>query len=162
MGEENKEDDEMARKTVLVAVIFAAFIAPTQAGEIKVYAWPAQYVPQELTTVPVQMDIGYYVAILNQNDLRIKLRQVSIKDYEGCVDVEIRANFDLSLSCSIAATGTVPGDYSCSITPANLNIPGGKTQLCAKLTNANLALVLGGTVDVHVADVTIKVTPRFY
>lgn len=151
----------MARNSIWAAVMTATLIASAQAGEIKIHQWPAQFVPQEVATVPVRMDIGYYVVIPNQDQLRIKLQQVSIREYEGCTDMVIIANFSLALSCQITPTGKVPGDYTCSISPGNLDSPGGTARVCAKLANADLTKVPGGTTDVHVANVTIKVVPRF-
>jgi hypothetical protein len=152
----------MARNIILTAAIAAALIGPVQAGEIKFHEWPTAFIPQEITTIPVVMDIGYFILIRDQDKLRIKLKQNSIRDYEGCTDMVIVSNFDLTLSCSITSTGKVPGDYSCSVSPANIDAPGGTSSVCAKLKNANLTQVPGGAKDVHVANVTIKVAPRFF
>jgi hypothetical protein len=160
-GTEN-QGDEMARKIIFTAAITAALIAPTQAGEVKFHEWPVAFVPQEVAAIPVLMDVGYYILIRDQDKLRIRLKQTTIKDYEGCTDMVIISNFDLTLSCSISSTGKVPGDYSCSVSPANIDSPGGTSTVCAKVANANLTQIPGGTKDVHVANVTIKVVPRFY
>jgi hypothetical protein len=153
----------MARNVVLKAVTVIALTAATQAGEIKFHNWPVTYIPQEVTRIPVLTDVGYYVRILDQDKLKIRLKQITIKDYEGCIDISVICNFDLTLSCGITSTGKVPGDYSCSVSPANINSPGGTSTVCAKLKNANLGLVPGGTKDLHVANVMIKVAPRgFY
>jgi len=152
----------MARNIALAAAIAAALTAPAPAGEIKFHEWPVAFIPQEVTTIPVLMDVGFYILIRDQDQLKIRLKQTTIKDYDGCTDMVIVSNFDLTLSCSISSTGKVPGDYSCSVSPANIDSPGGTTTVCAKLTNANLGLVPGGTKDVHVANVTIKVVPRFF
>ncbi len=152
---------KMTRRMILTAVITTALSTPAPAGEIKFHEWPIAFVPQEITTIPVFMDVGYFISIRNQDDLRIKLRQISIRDYEGCTDMVIVANFNLTLSCAIQSTAKVSGDYTCSVSPAYLDAPGGTATACAKLTNANLAQVPGGTRDVHVANVTIKVAPRF-
>ena len=151
----------MTRYTILAVTMLAAPVPPAQAGEIKFHDWPIAYVPQEVTTIPVFMDIGYYILIKDQDKLKIKLRQNSIRDYEGCTDMAVIANFNLTLSCQITSTNKVSGDYSCSVAPANLDVPGGTTTVCAKLANANLNQVPGGMRDVHVANVTIKVVPRF-
>jgi hypothetical protein len=54
----------------------------------------------------------------------------------------------------------VPGNYSCSVSPANIDAPGGTLTACAKITDADLSKVPGGTKGVHVANVTIRVVPR--
>ncbi len=150
----------MTRNLLLSAAILCLLAVSGQAGEIKIHEWPTEFIPQELATFPVIMDVGFYVQVLDQDKLTIKLQQKSIREYEGCTDMVVRCNFDLTLSCAIAATGAVPGDYSCSIAPADMSVPGGTATICAKLKNASLLGVPGGTSNLHVATVTIKVVPR--
>jgi hypothetical protein len=57
-------------------------------------------------------------------------------------------------------SAVVPGDYSCSVSPANIDAPGGTLTVCARITNADLSRVPGGTKNVHVANVTVRVIPR--
>jgi hypothetical protein len=135
-------------------------VTTATAGELQLDVWPVQFIPQEITEIPVVMDIGFFVAIDNQEDLRIKLRQVSINEYEGCTDVSLRTNFNLTLSCRITPTEVIDGEYSCSVSPADIDSPGGTASVCAKLENADLVDVAGGTRDVKVATVTLLVVPR--
>jgi len=141
-----------------LAAILGVSTAP--AGEIKGHMWPCAPIPQEIATIPVLMDIGYWIEILNQ-DAVIKLRQVTIQTYEGCTDLRVRTNSQIRLSCSISPTGAVPGTYSCYITGADINPPGGNANVCAKLSNANLTGRPGGTKDLKVAVVTVRVVPRY-
>jgi hypothetical protein len=150
----------MARYLRHAAVVVALLGVSAHAGEIKIHEWPTVFIPQEVATIPVVMDVGYYVLVKDQDNLRIKLQQKSIHVYEGCVDVVVTANFDMTLSCSITATGAVPGTYTCTVTPANVDSPGGTSTICATLTDANLLGVPGGEKDVHVATVKLKVVPR--
>ena len=150
----------MTRKILILASLLLGFGSLASAGEIKFHRWPATFLPQEVVTVPVVMDIGYYVAIEDQDNLQIKLQQTSINTYRGCTDVRVRTNFDMALSCDIQPTGAVGGDFSCSVTPADLSVPGGEVEVCARLEDADLVNVPGGTRNVQVAVVTIKVVPR--
>jgi hypothetical protein len=150
----------MARNTLFSVVVSSVLALSAQAGEIKIHEWPTQYIPQEVATITVTMDVGFYVQIMDQDKLRIKLQQKAIREYEGCTEMTVRTNFDMTLSCTIAGTGAVPGDYSCSISPADVDSPGGTVTVCAKLKNADLISVPGGASNVHVATVTIKVVPR--
>jgi len=146
----------------LVIVGFLVLVAvAAQAGEIKVHNWPVQYryVPQEVTTIDVVMDVGFWIEIVNQNDV-IKMQQVSIHKYEGCLDLQVKCNFNLSFSCEIVPTGTIAGTYSCAFLNSDLDPPGGVTTLCARLEDANIGSVAGGSVDVHVASVIVSVVPR--
>jgi len=101
------------RLAIVGCVLLAAVAA--QAGEIKVHNWPVQYryVPQEVTTIGVVMDVGFWIEIINQDDV-IKLEQVSIQKYEGCLDLQVKCNFNLTFTCEIVPTGTIPGTYSCA------------------------------------------------
>jgi hypothetical protein len=149
----------MSRRSLFLGFVAALCASAAPAGEIKFHLWPCAPIPQEIATIPVFMDVGYWIEIVNQNAI-IKLRQISIHTYEGCTDLLVRSNTDLRLSCSIAPTGAVPGTYSCSITGADIDAPGGHADVCAKLTNANLAARPGGTKNLKVAVVTIRVVPR--
>lgn len=151
----------MSRRSLLIVGLLAvSWAAAAPAGEIRTHYWPCQLTPQEITTIPVLMDIGYWIEIVNQ-DTFIKLQQTAISTYEGCTNLLVRCNAKLTMGCSIASTGTVPGTYSCSISgSANVNPPSGTVKVCAKLKNPNLASQPGGSVNVHVANVTITVVPR--
>jgi hypothetical protein len=153
-------------KKALFAVAAVAVLAvAAQAGEIKYHEWPTTLVPQEIATIPVTMDVGYWVKIKDQGDLKIKLGQQSIHTYYGCTNMVVETNTCLTFSSSISkvtkdGSVVVPGDYSSSLSPANIDAPGGTISVCAKLENADLSKVAGGTKNVHVANVTIKVVPR--
>ncbi len=151
----------MSRRSLSIGCLLAVLWAvAAPAGGIKTHYWPCQFVPQEVGSIPVLMDIGYWIEIVNQNAF-IKLIQTSINTYEGCTNLRVRCNADLTMSCTIAPTGAVPGTYSCSITQgANIGIPGGTITVCAKLKNPNLAGQAGGTPNVHVATITLWVMPR--
>jgi hypothetical protein len=149
----------MRAKIVLMGLAITLLTGPAPAGEIKLHVWPTGFIPQEVTTIPVVMDVGFWMEIVNQNT-KIKLQQINIHTYEGCADIQVRTNFNLTLSCSITPTGAIQGQYSASIDGADIDAPGGTATVCARLTNANLAGKPGGTKNVQVATVTIKVVPR--
>jgi hypothetical protein len=149
-------------KKALVAMAVVALLAVSvQAGEIKLHNWPCTFVSVEITSIPVVMDVGYWVKIKDQDKLKIKLVQdeQDIHKFKGCVDMVVENNFNIVLSCSISATGAVPGDYSCSVDPANVPTGGGTVKVCATLTNADLSKTPGNSKDVQVATVKIKVKP---
>jgi hypothetical protein len=157
-------------KKALFAVAAVALLAVTaQAGEIKYHEWPTGGpIPQEITTIPVFMDVGYWVRIKDQQKLKIQLKQDSIHVYSGCTSMAVETNTCLTFSCSISKTqrvapltgDVVPGAYSCSVSPANIDAPGGTLTVCAQITDADLSKVPGGTKGVKVADVTVRVVPR--
>jgi len=154
-------------KKVLFAVAAVALLTvAAQAGEIKIHNWPTGgFIPQELTTIPVKMDVGYWIRVKDQDKVEIKLAQEDTHTYSGCTDMVIECNFNCTLTASIsAATGApVTGDLSVTLNgggSANVDAPGGTVNVCAKLANANLKSSVGGAKNVTVATVKIKVVPR--
>lgn len=108
----------MTRYILFCAAAVALLSSPGSAGEILVFPLPTQFVRQEITDIPVLMDVGFFVSIRDQDKLATKLQQKTIREYEGFMDVVIDTNFNLAVTCSITATGLVPGDYARSVTPA--------------------------------------------
>jgi hypothetical protein len=153
------------KKALFAVAAVALLTVAAQAGEIKYHEWPCAPIAQEITTIPVVMDVGYWVRIKDQGSLKITLKQDSIHSYSGCTNMTVETNSCLTFSCSIAKVSkdgsvVVPGDYGCSVSPANINAPGGTLTACASIANADLSKVPGGSKGVHVANVTIKVVPR--
>ncbi|MBN1361269.1 MAG: hypothetical protein JW993_11785 [Sedimentisphaerales bacterium] len=147
------------RKAWLAALMAAALTTAASARPIQVRYWPATFVPQELVTIPVVMDVGFWIDIAVQGDA-IKLQQVGARRFEGCVDVRVRCNFDIRLLYSIVPTGAVGGQFTCFPQYADIDLPGGDTTLCVRLDNADPSNVLGGRTNVNVANVTVEVIPR--
>lgn len=147
------------RRNLLALCVTALLASAATAGELRYYPWPATYVPQEIVDIPVVMDVGFWIEIVNQDDV-IKLQQVSLHTYEGCLDLEVRCNFDLTMSCSITPTGAIEGKYSCYMQDPDVDVPGGTATVCARLEDANLTGQPGGSRNIHVATVTVRVVPR--
>lgn len=150
----------MLRQSLLATWAVALLATAASAGELRSRCWPVHYVPQEIVDIPVVMDVGFWVDIVNQDDI-IKLQQVSIHQYEGCLDLEVLCNFNLTLSCSIVSTGAIEGQYGCFMQKPDVDLPGGTATVCAQLDNAKLGGQPGGSRNVHVATVTIRVVPRW-
>jgi len=159
----------MLKKSLFAIVAVAMLATITTAGEIKIHNWPTGgFIPQEIPglSIPVTMDIGYWVHIKDQDKIKIKMTQKGIHEYEGCTDMVVDCNFNLTLSVSISATGKISGKYSTSISPADIDLPGGTTTVCAKLKEADLntksgdVYMAGGSKNVHVANIKVKVVPR--
>ena len=94
----------MSRRSLVVGLLAVLCASAAPAGEIKFQVWPCGLIPQEITTIPVVMDVGYWIQIVNQ-DAFIKLKQIAIHTYEGCTDLRVLSNTDLRMSCSITSTG---------------------------------------------------------
>jgi uncharacterized GH25 family protein len=93
-------------KKALVAMAVVALLAVSvQAGEIKLHNWPCTFVSVEITSIPVVMDVGYWVKIKDQDKLKIKLVQdeTDIHKFKGCVDMVVETT-----STSFSAAASAP------------------------------------------------------
>lgn len=160
----------MLKKSLLAVALVALLASMASAGEVKLDDWPSTiiYNPEKIADIPVVMDIGYWVFIPDQDDLQIKLHQTSAAGhsgkhaFEGNTDMEVRSNFDLTLSTSIAGTGAIGGDFSSWVTPDACSAGTNVVKVYARLTDANLGSggLAAGMKDVHVATVTVRVVPQ--
>jgi hypothetical protein len=145
--------------------VVAMLAVCAQAGEIKTHEWPCTFVAMEITSIPVVMDIGYFIKIKDQDKLKIKLVQdtTDLHKFTGCTVMKVQSNFNAALECSISKTGAVDGKYSCSLDPATVAPGETSVNVCAELKEAVLAAgsttALAGQKDVQVATVKIKVKP---
>jgi hypothetical protein len=152
----------MLRKILIGVALLSLLAVSTQAARRRTYFDTLLFTPQTRCVIPVKMDIGMYVEVLDVRNLGIKLIQVGFETFEGCTDIQIRNNFDLELGCEIRPTGIVPGDYSCWIdnpkVPLNLSNDVEVRKVCVRAENVKI-LYTGPGLDVHVADVTVTIVP---
>jgi uncharacterized lipoprotein YajG len=150
------------KKGLLIVAAMLMLAGAAQAGEIKLHVWPCAFIAQDFMSIPVTMDIGYWIRVKNQQNYKIKMAQIDIHTYDGCVTIPVETNFNATLSASIAAytvNGNAGGFFSVTINPANVTPGTTNVQVCAHLVNANLGAFPGGSKDVQVATVYIKVVP---
>lgn len=150
------------KKGLLIVAAMLMLAGAAQAGEIKLHVWPCAFIAQDFMSIPVTMDIGYWIRVKNQQNYKIKMAQIDIHTYDGCVTIPVETNFNATLSASIQAytvVGNAGGNFSVTINPANITPGTTNVQVCAHLTNANLGAFPGGSKDVQVATVYIKVVP---
>ena len=156
----------MLRKILIAAVLLSLLPVSMQArsrsrSSIRVFD-SVLFTPQKTCVIPVLMDIGTYVEILDIEKLSIKLKQVGFETFEGCTEIRIRNNFDLELGCIVEPTGLVPGKYSCWINdkkvPLELSNDFRVRKVCVRAEKVKLLYTAPG-IDVHVADVTVTIVP---
>jgi hypothetical protein len=150
------------KKGLLIVAAVLMLAGAAQAGEIKLHVWPCAFIAQDFMSIPVTMDIGYWIRVKSQTKYVIKMAQIDIHTYDGCVTIPVECNFNATLSASISAyttVGNASGTFSCTITPANVTPGTTNVVVCAHLVNANLGAFAGGSKDVQVATVYIKVVP---
>jgi len=152
----------MLRKSLIGVTLLLVLPISMQAEIIRSRFNPRFYMPDEKCFIPVVMDVGMYVEILDVQNLSIKLKQVEFDTFEGCTEIRVKSNFDLELKCKVKPTGMVPGEYSCSIdnpkVPLDLSENVAVRKVCVKAEKVKILYAPPG-LDVHVADVTITVIP---
>jgi hypothetical protein len=153
----------MLRKSLIGIILLLVLPISMQAKIIRSDFGSLLYLPENKCVIPVVMDVGMYVEILDVKSLSIKLQQVEFETYEGCTEIKIKSNFDLELISTIKPTGMVPGNYSCSIdnpkVPLDLSENVTVRNVCVKAEKVKILYAAPG-LDVHVADVTITVVPE--
>jgi hypothetical protein len=159
----------MLKKTLIGLVLLTTLgiaIVPATAGHIKAYTWPCEFKFLDLAEIPVYLDVGLYVEILDQDQLRIKLEQEDIDTYSGCVTFQIKSNFGLILGCYTKdndASKAMGGSLSCEIKP-DVFVP--KT-LCETVAEREVCVTYDEVAIVHhdfgknilVGSVVIQVKP---
>jgi len=113
-------------KKILFTIAVVAFLAVTvQAadpgskvifpGGIKADdMWPFEYVYVEMCTMPILMDVGYFVQVHECHKRKIKLVQVTCESigkegkhfpcYEDCDTIKVRANFRAQLGGNVTSS----------------------------------------------------------
>jgi hypothetical protein len=154
------------KKGLLIVAAVLMLAGAAQAGEIKLHVWPCAFIAQDLMTIPVTMDVGYWIRVKSQTKYVIKMAQIDIHTYDGCVTIPVECNFNATLSTKIdkfTANGDITAGgwvgLSSSVTPSAITPGTTNVSVCAHVTNANLGALVGGAKDVQVATVTLKVAP---
>jgi len=154
----------MLRKSVIGISLLSLLPLSLQATSMTRFFGSLSYAPERICSIPVVMDVGMYVEILDVQNLSIKLQQVEFDTYEGCTEIKIKSNFDLQLMSKIKPTGMVPGKYSCWIDNPKVALDLSENvavrNVCVKAEKVKILYTAPG-LDVHVADVTITVIPDF-
>jgi hypothetical protein len=122
--------------------------------------WPATYDYKDICTIPVRMDIGFWIKIVDCKDKKLDLKQVSIHKYSGSVDVAIVCNVNIKLSVSYSQSADIGGSGDPSVSPSSLDAPGGTVTISLTRSDVDLSKVAGGSNCVQIGTVTLKVRPN--
>jgi hypothetical protein len=139
---------KMLKKSILGVVLLALVAMPAYAGHLKKYDWPCEFKFLDLCEIPIYMNVGLYVEILDQDDLKIVLEQDDIDTYSGCCTIQIKSNFDLILGCYVLdndASKAMGGSFSCTIDPSEI-----PATLCDCVAEAEVCVVYDEVAIVHV------------
>lgn len=152
---------------LLLVIAMPAFAGDDVEKKVEVNAWPVVYkfLPA-CTTVKVIMNLGYYVKIEKCKKLKIKLKQKSIEDYEGCTDFKIMSNFDLELGAAVNVTAAGlqiadAGNWSAFIDGdnfVNATTSFVKRTICVKVKKAKI-INASPDKELHVANASILIRP---
>jgi hypothetical protein len=155
-------------KKSLIALAVLAITIPAVAGDIKVHSpWPTTYVPQEVTTIDVILDVGYYIHVKDQKAIKVSQDTSSSSPYTtytGCKTTAIISNFDASVSGKASSSSAAGGSWSAKFDGSSsvsiaANPAGQDVQICVTGTKVALEKLEGGAKNVKVAELTIWVLP---
>jgi len=167
----------MLKKGLFIVAAVAILAVSVQAGSYKSDKWPMTLTPVQLTTLPVKMHIGYYIAVQTQGN-SIILTQISqsATNYQGCGSFKYWSNFAGTMTATIAQVSpkVVDGTYVvcfndyCSGTgvAGATGIPivnGGvltTVTVCVTLTNGAIYMQVPTSSNIQVATVSIQVVPN--
>jgi hypothetical protein len=182
---------KMVKKILFTIAVVAFLTASVQAVDPGKYQqkfdgqWPFEYIFVEVCSIPILIDVGYFVQLEKCGDYKIKLKQVPCGDigksttgdfpcYEDCEDIKVRANFEVkmggevdeSISPSWWKDGdnkVVYGDCGQGCSPDI--VPGDGAwhtrKVCVRAWDIKIWNAAGaqGQNEYHVADLLITVKP---
>lgn len=152
---------------LLLAIAMPAFAGGDVEKKIESGSWPVVFKYVAVCEhFKVLMNVGYYVKIQKCKELKLKLKQTSIKEYEGCLDFNIMSNFDLVLSSKIFPTAAglniaPAGKWSSWISSTQYLAPSTsykKRTVCAKVKDA-VIIKADPKKELLVGKITIYVRP---
>jgi len=127
--------------------------------------WPASYNWVDVCTIPVRMDVGFWVKVNGCQTLKLDLKQRDIHSYVGSVTVGIVTNTNIKLQAYWTKTATQSfGSYgnSVGVSPNTLNASTSTQNVVISLTltNMDLSALPGGSNCFQVGTVTLQVVPN--
>jgi hypothetical protein len=155
-------------KKSLIALAVLAITIPAVAGDVKVHSpWPTTYVPQEVTTIDVVLDVGYYIHVKDQKAIKVSQDTSATNPYTtytGCKTTKIISNFDASVSGKMSSSSPAGGSWSAKFDGGSsvsiMADPSGQdVEICVTGTKVALEKLEGGAKNVKVAELTIWVLP---
>jgi hypothetical protein len=145
-------------KKSLIAIAVLALAMPAMAGSLKVHSWEVVYKAQDICTIDVLIDIGYYIVIDNQKP--VKLDQIdSTTNYEGTYTSNVHSNFAAKLSAK--TTKLVSMNKLEATFVQGATIPAGDSVIEIKIKATDVAIedLAACTTNQKIGEVTISVAP---
>jgi hypothetical protein len=151
-------------KKSLIAIAVLAIAMPVVAGDLKVHNWPCQYQPVEVARIDVQLNVGYYIHILNQDPILVNQDSTAGNPYEtyvGCFNSDVESNFNATLTASVKGTSAAGGKWKVT-SGASHDIPAASTTpitVCVKGEEVKIGKLTGGAKKVKVAEIIFEAVP---
>ena len=132
--------------------------------------WPYEYKALVVCNIPIKMHVGMYVQVQDCKKKKIILKQVNCSDigkgdgdypcYLGCVEFNVRANFDVKMGASLHKDGDTINEWSAYYDGGDVVAGDGDyhgVKLCVKAWKTSIYKASpGDEVSVGSVDVTVK------
>jgi len=167
----------MLKKSLIVIALLAIVlpaVAEDPAPGYKVHGFNARTIYDMAASpgkIAVVLDVGYYLQVLDKNDILIKQDDSTTDpyhNYAGCATRAIFSNFDADVKATIAPRAGSLAQGADTKWTVTLKAPGGTAaekimipqgttpvDICVKGTKINLEAMTGGIEKYPVADITI-------
>jgi hypothetical protein len=168
---------KMVKKSLIAIALLAILATTVQAGDLAENPrkfddhWPWTYTALEICQIPVYMDVGMYVELIDCCDKEIVLKQVTCDTigkapedfpcYKGCVTFDIRANFEVKLGTTLYDQSDVITDWAAALSIDVIPGDGNphSVELCVTAWNAQIWTSAPGD-KILVGEVGITVKPN--
>jgi len=134
--------------------------------------WPFEFKALDLCSIPVYMNVGFFVQVENCVNKKIELKQVACADigrndkdwpcYLDCEDIRVRSNFEVRLGTKLKKEGSVIDKWEAYYDGTDIINPLGDFEtvtVCVRAWNAQLFLQAPGS-QVRVGTLVITVKPN--
>ncbi|MDT8302890.1 MAG: hypothetical protein RQ760_15520 [Sedimentisphaerales bacterium] len=167
----------MVKKSIFALAVVALLVSVVQADNPSIKRdgdWPWTYKAIDLCKMPVYMDVGHYVQLKECNKRELKLKQVDCESigkgsgdfpcYDGCEEIEVRANFPAIFGANLSNKHAVIKDIS-TYWKDDINQISGSTggweklEICVKAWKTAIWKASSPDNKLKVADLTITVKP---
>jgi hypothetical protein len=112
---------KMVKRTLIAIAVVALIATSVQATDLpngsqkQDGAWPTEYKALDLCIMPITIDIGMYVQLIDCADKKIELVQVTCSNmdnfpcYYDCESFQVRANFNAILGTKLSDKPAIVG-----------------------------------------------------
>ena len=167
----------MVKKSIFALAVVALLVSVVHADDPSIKRdgdWPWTYKAIDLCKMPVYMDVGHYVQLKECHKRELKLKQVDCESigkgsgdfpcYDGCEEIEVRANFPAIFGANLSNKANVIDKIS-TYWKDDINQISGSTggweklEICVMAWKTQIWKAASPDNKLKVADLTITVKP---